>query len=101
MAGLRGRLVGPLLAGSRPALLRFRSRQSEPQPISCQAAERASNRERLRVFHEGDFGQVHSAHRQDHFAFRVAGLKIGHRLFGFGKREDAVDDDFKLLRIDE
>src|SRR5260370_18508698 len=42
-----------------------------------------------------------STHRQDDLAFGVAGLRISHRLFCLGAREDAVDDDFKLLGIDQ
>jgi hypothetical protein len=42
-----------------------------------------------------------STHRQDDLAFSAAGLQVGHRFFGFGERKDSIDDDFKLVSVDE
>jgi hypothetical protein len=46
-------------------------------------------------------GRAGSTHRQDDFAFGVAGLQVGYRLLGLGERKHAVDDDFKLLGLGE
>jgi hypothetical protein len=46
-------------------------------------------------------GSTVSNHCHDDLAFGPAGFQIGYRLLGLGEGEDAVDDDFKLLGIDE
>jgi hypothetical protein len=49
----------------------------------------------------GAQGRAGSKHRQDDLAFGAAGLQVGDRRLGLAEREDAVDDDFKLLGLDE